>query len=316
MNAYSLNKNDFPYSMANLLKQRDYSIKAYHMNSREYYSRGINYYNWGYDNYLGLKDLNTYQDNSYQLDRELILNETFYEDMFKNTGKFVNYIITYSNHLPFDSGKGVCKQLVSLDYENDMIDMTSEEKNAFIEQLGMSEEDCIKRQAKETDYMVGLLIQGLKDNNLYDNTVIFAFADHYLYTVSDEEILKKNGKTIENNLINKTPFFIFSAGMKKEVIKKTNSQLDILPTFFNLMGITYNDKWYTGSDILDQSYKTMIVFPDLSWYDGEHYVVGNEVVNKKKISSNELEEKNSYAEYLVKKNDLILKYNYFKEIMN
>ena len=29
-----------------------------------------------------------------------------------------------------------------------------------------------------------------------------------------------------------------------------------------------------------------------------------------------LEQKNSYAEYLVKKNDLVLKYNYFKEIVN
>ena len=103
---------------------------------------------------------------------------------------------------------------------------------------------------------------------------------------------------------------------KKEEVKKLNSQLDILPTFLNLMGISYNDKWYTGSDILDSKYKGMIVFPDLSWYDGTYYVVDNVVTNKKKISANLLEEKNSYAEYLIKKNDLVLKYNYFKEIMN
>ena len=104
--------------------------------------------------------------------------------------------------------------------------------------------------------------------------------------------------------------------MKKEEITKLNSQLDILPTFLNLMGVTYNDKWYTGADILDKSYKSMIVFPDLSWYDGNYDVVDGEVTNKKKIADNILEEKNSYAEYLVKKNDLVLKYNYFKEIMN
>ena len=92
--------------------------------------------------------------------------------------------------------------------------------------------------------------------------------------------------------------------------------IDILPTFLNLMGITYNTKWYTGSDILDNKYKSMIVFPDLSWYDGTYYVSDGVVVNNKKITTNLLEEKNSYAEYLVKKNDLVLKYNYFKEIMN
>ncbi len=316
MNAYTLNKNDFPYSMANLMKQKDYDVEVFHMNTKEYYSRGINYYNWGYDNYLGLQDLGTYIDKSYQLDRELILNEKFHNELFNKPGKTVSYIITYSNHLPFSSSKGVCNQLLKLDYEDKFEDTTSISLNEYIESLNMTEEDCIKRQARETDYMVGLLMDELKANGLYNDTILVVYADHYLYTVSDTEILKNNGKEIDNNLINKTPFFIWSAGMKKEEVKKLNSQLDILPTFLNLMGITYNEKWYTGSDILDKKYKSMIVFPDLSWYDGTYYVVDDVVTNKKKISASVLEEKNSYAEYLIKKNDLVLKYNYFKEIMN
>ncbi len=107
-------------SLANLLKQKDYSIKAFHMNSKEYFSRGINYSNWGYDNYFGLQDLGIYSDTSYQLDRELILNETFYNEMFNNNGKFMNYIITYSNHLPFDAKRGVCNKLLKLDYEKEL----------------------------------------------------------------------------------------------------------------------------------------------------------------------------------------------------
>ena len=316
MNAYTLNKNDFPYSMANLMKQKDYSVEAYHMNTKEYYSRGINYYNWGYDNYLGLQDLGTYSDTSYQLDRELILNETFHNELFNNTGKFVNYIITYSNHLPFTSSKGVCNRLIKLDYENKFKNMTNSEIDEFIESLDLDEEDCIRRQARETDNMVGLLMKELKTSGLYNDTIVIFFADHYLYTVSDTEILKKNGKDIDTNLINQTPFFIWGADLKKEEIKKANSQLDILPTFLNLMGISYNEKWYTGGDILDSKFKSFIVFPDLSWYDGNYYVVDGVVANKKKIAASELEEKNNYAEYLVKKNDLVLKYNYFKEMVN
>ncbi len=316
MNAYTLNKNDYPYSMANLMKQRDYSTIALHMNTKEYYSRGINYYNWGYDNYLGLMDIGDYTDNSYQLDRELVLNKTFYDELFKKAGKTISYIITYTNHMPFTSSHSACRQLLDIDYKDVISDMKYSEITEFYDSLNMSEEDCIKRQAKETDYMVGLLMEGLKDNGLYNNTVIFAYADHYLYTVSDTEILKRNGKDVDNNLINKTPFFIWSAGMKKEEVKKTNSQLDILPTFLNLMGVTYNKKWYIGGDILDNSYKSMIIFQDLSWYDGNYYVAGDKVINNKTISETLLEEKNSYAEYLIKKNDLVLKYNYFKEISN
>ena len=316
MNAYTLNKNDFPYSMANLMKQKDYSVEVFHMNTKEYYSRGINYFNWGYDNYLGLQDLGTYKDKSYQLDRELILNETFHNEIFNGTGKTISYIITYSNHLPFESKKGVCNQLIKLDNENRFQDMSSSEINDYIDALELDEEDCIRRQARETDNMIGLLMQELKKSGLYNDTVLVVFTDHYLYTVSDTEILKRNGKDIETNMINKTPFFIWSANLKKEEIKKVNSQLDILPTFLNLLGINYNEKWYVGKDILDNKYQPMIVFPDLSWYDGTYYVVDGIVANKKNISPSVLEEKNSYAEYLVKKNDLVLKYNYFKEIMN
>ena len=71
-NAYTFNKNTFTYSLANLLKNENYEVNAFHMNSREYYSRGINYDNWGYDNYYSLKDMNIYLDSSYQIDTELI----------------------------------------------------------------------------------------------------------------------------------------------------------------------------------------------------------------------------------------------------
>lgn len=78
-NAYTFNKNSFPYSLAHLFKEQGYAVNAFHMNTKEYYSRGTNYKNWGYDNYYGLVDQNAYKDNSYYLDRELLLNEEFKE---------------------------------------------------------------------------------------------------------------------------------------------------------------------------------------------------------------------------------------------
>ena len=313
VNAYTLNKNDFPYSMANLLKQDDYSIKAFHMNSGEYYSRSINYQNFGYDQYFGLKDLGGYTDELYQLDRELILNETFYNEMFKGSGKFVNYIITYSNHLPFTTDKAVCRKLVKKDYEDKLSKMSSSEQNEFIKNLSMTEIDCIKRQARETDYMVGLLMQALKDNGLYDDTIIVAFTDHYLYTISDEKLLEPY-KDITSNLINHTPFFIWSSKSKREDIKIVTSQLNILPTVLNLLGVEYNKKWYIEKDALDKSYQPMTIFSDLSWYNGNVYVEDGIVKNNKKIKKEDLETLNNYVEFLIKKNDLVLKYNYFKEL--
>lgn len=300
-NAYTFNKNAFPYSLAHLFKNEGYSVNAFHMNTKEFYSRGTNYKNWGYDNYYGLADLGTYKDNSYYLDRELILNEDFNEKMFSDK-PFVDYIITYTNHMPFSSEKGNCKMLLDLDSE--------ENENVSYD---LNEEDCARRQAKETDYMMELLLNELKTRNLYNNTTIVVLTDHYLYTLSDKTILDKY-KNTSNNLINYTPFFIWNNGKDKKTVKTVTSQLNVLPTILNLFGIDYNPVNYIGSDALDNNYQKIVFFSDYSWYDGNVYVDGGIVTNKRYISEEALEDKNYYVNYLIKKNDLTLKYNYFKKL--
>ncbi len=305
-NAYTFNKNNFPYTMAKLFKNEGYAVNAYHMNSADYYSRGINYQNWGYDSYNGLKDLGTYTDNDHYLDTELINNEVFYESIFNKENKFVDYIITYSVHTPFTNTKGVCKKVI----EKDSLDIKKNNIATTDDEIILSEEDCVKIQAKETDDMVGLLIQGLKDNGLYDNTVIVAYADHYLYTLTDQTILDKYKET-SNNLINNTPLFIWSSNVKKLAVNKVTSQLNVLPTVLNLFGIDHNDNYYIGEDALDKSYEGIVFFPDYSWYNGSYYITSDTPIDEENTKLNEL---NSYVYYLTKKNDLTLKYDYFKKI--
>lgn len=309
-NAYSFNKNSFPYSMANMFKNQDYVVNAFHMNSGEYYSRQTNYSNWGYDKYYGLLDINDYKDKSYTLDRELINDVTFQERMFPKDSKFVDYLITYSNHLPFTNTKGVCKLLYDMEMDLDDTVDTGEESSSMFVQL--TEEECIRKQAHETDYMMELLLKKLTELNLIDDTVIVVFTDHYLYTVEDKTILDKY-KNTSNNLINKTPFFIWQNNMKRTNIKEVTSQLNILPTTLNLFGINYNPNYYIGSDALSQNYKGIVFFSDYSWYDGNIYVENGVIANNKSSSQEYLDEKNYYIHYLTKKNDLALKYNVFKK---
>lgn len=298
-NVYSFSKNTFPYTMARLFKEQNYSVNAFHMNKGEFYSRDINYKSWGYDNYYGLQDIQKYNDERYVLDRELILNKTFYNKIFKQQGNFVNYIITYSPHTPFTTEKEVGKILAEEKYGKGNIPK-------------LSEEDCAKMAASETDNMVGLLIQALKDNGLYDNTVIVAYADHYLYTLDDKSILDKYKET-SNNLINHTPFFIWSSDLGQLTsISKVNMQMDILPTVLNLFGIDYNSNNYIGHDILSNDFKGYAFFSDYSWYDGKVYVENQQITNGKKMSKNKLDSMNNLISNVIKKNDLTLKYDYFK----
>ena len=319
-NAYTFNKNNFPYSMAHLFKKEGYTVNAFHMNTGEYYSRTTNYKNWGYDNYYGLIDIEDYKDETYRLDRNLILNEKFNNLIFHTDDPdnlFVDYLITYSGHLPFTNTKGVCKMLYDEDVAKSIEENTTETNDETSKEVPtpefvqMSELECIKRQAKETDYMFELLLQNLEEKGLIDNTILVVFTDHYLYTIEDKSILD-NYKDTSNNLINKTPFFIWSKDGKRTNINKVTSQLNILPTTLNLFGINYNSNNYIGKDALDPNYEGIVFFSDYSWYDGSIYVENGEITNNKNATYEYLEEKNYYISYLTKKNDLALKYNYFK----
>lgn len=301
-NAYGFTNNSYPFSLPKKFKKLGYSVNAFHMNTGEYYSRELNYKNWGYDNYYSLLDTKKYDDYSYQLDSELIENETFYNRLFKQKGPFLHYIITYTPHTPFnfesDMGKLLAKRLYGEDIPTDY-----------------DEEKVARLFASETDRMVGLLMKGLEDNNLIDNTVIVAFSDHYLYTLNDKTILDKY-KNTENNLINETPFFIWSKDMTRKLLFKTNSQLDILPTVLNLFGIEYNNEHYIGRDIFDPHYKGYVFFSDYSWYDGRHYVEYGEVTNRSKYDEEYITDTNALINKLIEQNDLILKYDYFRQLKN
>ncbi len=298
-NAYTFSGNCYDYSLPNLFKAEGYRANAFHMNTREYYSRGLNYDSWGYDNYFSLLDSTDYSDVTYELDRELFENELFYKELFQGQTPFLHYVITYTPHTPFATDSDVGKLLTQIHYPNGNVPE-------------MDEEACARMFAAETDYAVELLLQALKDNGLYENTVIVAFADHYLYTLNDKTALDTY-KITEDNRINHTPFFIWSAGQEQVVVDKVNSQLDILPTVLNLFGMDYVPEYYIGTDIFREDYEGYVFFSDYSWYDGRHYVQDGAVVVGEPMNDAELSEKNAEIHRLIRKNDLTLKYDYMRQ---
>lgn len=290
--------NSFKDSMPSLFKNKGYSVEAFHMNTSEFYNRGLNYDAWGYDKYYGLIDDYKYDDLTYELDTELINNTDFSNKMFKKEQPFVDYIITYTPHTPFSTKEDVGKFLAEKEYGKGNVP-------------DFDEEESVRMMATETDRMIGLLLEKLKENNLYDNTVIVTYADHYLYMIEDKKILEKYKET-SNNLINHTPFLIWSSDIENtKEIEKTNSQLDILPTVLNLFGIEYNDNYYIGKDILSDDYSGYVFFDDYSWYDGNVYVENGSVTNGKEIDSDKLKQMNDNISNLTKRNDLTLKYDFF-----
>ena len=299
-NPYTFSTNLFNHSLPNVLKDDGYSANAFHLNTGEYYSRELNYLSWGYDAYHSLMDDEGRSDAKARLDTELILDKSFYKKIFCRKQPFVNYIITYTPHTPFSLSSATGRALAEKLYKKGKVPTLSEEKVARL-------------YATETDDMIGLLIRGLKDNGLYDNTVIVAYSDHYLYTLNDKSILDKYKRT-DNNLINNTPFFIWSSDTEKTNVDKVNSQLDILPTVLNMLGIEYDENHYIGNDIFDKDFSGYAFFSDYSWYDGNVYVENGEAKEGKSYSKEYVKETNDLINKKIQQNDLTLKYDYFRRM--
>lgn len=292
-------ENNYKNTLPIMLKKIGYDVNAYHMAKANYYYRGYNYKNWGYSNYYSLIDLVNFKDKSYRLDRELILKDSFSNLMFKSK-KFADYIITYSPHMPFDMSNEMFQILAKEKYGNNYKKKSKE----------LSEEELVRLSGRESDYMVEKLLDKLKGNGQLKNTVIIAFADHYLYSLVDKSILSKYKKT-NNNLINKTPFFIWSSDTRHKKINKTTMQTNVLPTILNLFGINYNVNDFVGEDALDPKYKGVAFFPDYSWYDGNIYVENGIIMNGRKSTHQYVSNMDKKVKRMIKKNDLTLEYNYF-----
>lgn len=303
-NSYDFYKNSFN-SLPKVFKELGYTLKSFHFNEADIYSRDINYLGWGYDKFLSLIKTNTYKDDSLAgLDTELINNKIFYDEIFNTKGKFLYYFITFSIHLPFSNNYHT-HHILKKKYGNNIPRYIKKEEIAMI-------------LAGETDEMVKLLLEGLKKHNLYDDTVLVLFADHS--TNIDRRILNRHKITTDNR-INHTPFFIWSANMKGEIINKTSCQLDILPTVLNLIGYRFQEKSLIGRDIFDKNNLGLAFFDDYSWIDGKILYNNGKRVKLQNSSNNEIDEKyilNKTQEVRerFKQNDLTLKFDYLKYILN
>ncbi len=304
-NAYDFHRNTFN-SLPKMFKKLGYTLKSFHFNYPEFYDRNINYFGWGYDKFLSLLKTNEYKKNINfaALDTELIKNKIFYDEIFNCKGKFLYYIITYSIHFPFRNARH--SHYILQKKFGKKIPKNLEEGNIAMILAG------------ETDEMVKLLIEGLKKHNLYNDTIIVFFADHCAQ-MNKKQLSKY--KITNDQRINHTPFFIWSANMKETIVNKTNCQLDILPTILNLFGIPFQEKSMIGRDIFDKSNSGIAFFDDYSWIDGKILVNNGNIKKIKNISDNEIDRnyvKNKTKEIRerFKQNDLTLKYDYLKYILN
>ena len=253
--AFDYVTNDFRQSLASVLTEDGYSAKVYHYNSPSFYSRGEFSPAMGYEEYVCYEDYVTEENKRDLYDDQFLFDNTGIHADFFREGQKLNFIITRSAHLSY--------------IYNEVLSYWGLQKYPYFRGLtGHEEEDCMYLKAKLVDDMFARLLEELEASGELENTVIVAMTDHYTYGVDDVQLVLDRSGVDDMLLVEKVPFFIWSADGPSMEVTKTLNTADVLPTVLNLLGVEPSYS-YLGQDAFDPEYEGYALFSNGSWICGD-----------------------------------------------
>ncbi len=227
-----------------LLGDMGYETAVFHgFQDKTYWSREAAYPNLGFDRYFG--GLVHEGGGDYVLTDWMgwgIPDSDFFDQtatLMKDNLKapYYAFVNTLSNHNPFK----MLDKYRFIEVENDLKDTTV---GNYLQSIAY------------TDYSIGVFLERLKEEGLYDNTIFVMYGDHAGLTHSadiDEGMCKILGTDHypDSELLN-VPCIIHIPGAdlgEERTISKACGQLDLLPTLAYLMGWEDLDTIYFGHNM-------------------------------------------------------------------
>ena len=197
-----------------------------------------------------------------QSDLDLI-NSTYNE--WINDEHFMTYYVSVSGHMPYTlNGNNMSKK--NWDLVKDL-NLSDEAKGYLAANI-------------ELDKMVESLINKLTEAGKLDDTVIAIIPDHYPYDL-DMDVINELSTYEKDSVIevNHSSLIIWNNKMETVEVDKVASQLDFIPTLYNLFNIEYDSRLFMGKDILSDT-EGIAYFTNLSWVTnkGRYYASNNKFV--------------------------------------
>lgn len=233
--------NYYPTTLAKGFLSAGYNTTSvYHSGYFLYYNRDKFFPNLGYKEFFGPTELVIEQGSS---DLEIVKPLTYINiDMDKT----FTFWITYSGHQPYSpesiysEGNDNTKQEYEqyLQIVKDYYPNLNEEAQVYI------------AKNISLDKALEFLITNYDIANKLDDLVLVIYGDHYVKGTFDEDNIYENtGSTFED-----TPLIIYNSAIKGKEIIKHCTDIDVLPTLFNMFNISYDKSTILGNDIFDERY--------------------------------------------------------------
>ncbi len=236
---YGIYYRNYFHGLPFLLKELGYGTQVYHGYDPRFWNRETAYPHMGFDRFISRDDFEQTETIGMGLSDEEFFRQSV-EDMAGIEQPFYSFLITLSNHYPY---------YIPEEYYE--IELLPEDRETTFGNYINS--------VHYADQAIGSLIRQLKQNGLYDNSIIAFYGDHMGLTKEDDQIAASMtgylGKEYDyQNMINIPLIITVPDAESKEALNRTvtisGGQLDFLPTIAYLMGFEQLDTIYLGHNLL------------------------------------------------------------------
>ena len=295
-------KISMPYGIGNMFNKEGYVSYGFHNHNYNYYDRqkshkniGLKYYGCG--NGLEKKMNCKHWPNS---DKEMIDATTSY---YIDNDKFMTYYMTVSGHLNYNfSGNNMA-------YRN---------KNKVKDLKYSTAIKAYLATQIELDKSIEKLLQVLEEKGKLNDTLIVIAPDHYPYGLTTKQ-MNEISTTDRGDKFEKfhTTLIMYNPNIEKTVVDKVISSLDILPTIYNLYGLSFDSRLLMGRDIFSNN-EHIVILSDRSWITdkGKYNSVTKEFTNttNEEIEEDYIDRINMIVNQRYGMSSLIIDNNYYKKI--
>lgn len=242
-----------------ILRENGYNTISFHGYKGDFWKRNEAHPYQGFENFVSQEDFKEGEILGMGLsDVEVYKQSLGYLKEFKQP--FYGFYISLSNHHPY-----------VLPNKYRTIKLKPEHEGTLFGHYIQS--------AYYTDQALGEFIKMLKEEGLYDNSVIAMYGDHHGLVVSDEEskgfLTEYLGKEYRFDEMTHIPMMIHVPGLgEAKTLHIAGGQVDFAPTIMNLLGIKNTNPYMYGQDLLNAKEG----FVPMLMYTGKGSFITNDVV--------------------------------------
>ena len=293
--------NYFPYGLGNVFKNLGYDTFAYHDNLYNFQDRDKYLKSQGFTNYLGcFNGLEKRMNCKTWPESDIEMFDVTLPD-YINSSKFLAYYMTVSGHFEYT-------------FEGNFI---ANKNRNYVKNLNLGEKaKAYVATQIELDKALELLIDKLDKAGILDNTVIVLLADHYPYELDLNSINSlSNYERDEIVEVNHNSLILWNSKLDNIHITKPCMSSDVLPTVYNLFGIDYDSRLFTGKDILSTS-DGIAIMRNRSFVSNQGTYFSNTNAFTGIDNSEYIKNTNTLINNRLTISKLILKTNYYNYLFN